>query len=87
MVKQTLTICQQKRTKCLSVFDHFAGLALKVLKRAGGLFFQVLTLSSIPSFEILIWGLVSKEMKKITTLSVFKVKIRIWKLENCSWQL
>ena len=71
----------------LSVFDHFAGLALKVLKGAGGLFFQVLTLSSIPSFEILIWGLVSKEMKKITTLSELKVKIRIWKLENCSWQL
>ena len=41
------------------------------------LFFQVLTLSSIPTIEILIWGLVSKEMKKITTLNEFNVKIKI----------
>ena len=33
MVKQTQTICQQKTTNCLSVFDHFVGLAFKGLKR------------------------------------------------------
>ena len=29
-----------------------------------------------------IWNLVPKEMKQIPTLYEFKVKIRIWKLEN-----
>ena len=28
MVKHTQTICQQKPTNCLSVLDHFVGLAL-----------------------------------------------------------
>ena len=32
MVKHTQTIRQQKPTNCLSVFDHFVGLALKGLK-------------------------------------------------------
>ena len=32
MVKHTQEIRQQKPTKCLSVFDHFVGLALKSLK-------------------------------------------------------
>ena len=31
MVKHTQTIRRQKPTNCLSVFDHFVGLALKVL--------------------------------------------------------
>ena len=33
MVKHTQTICRQQPTNCLSVFDHFVGLALKVLKQ------------------------------------------------------
>ena len=32
MVKHTQTICRLLPTNCLSVFDHFVGLALKVLK-------------------------------------------------------
>ena len=32
MVKHTQTICPQQPTNCLSVFDHFGGLALKELK-------------------------------------------------------
>ena len=32
MVKPTQTISRQKPTNCLSVFDHFVGLALKTLK-------------------------------------------------------
>ena len=32
MVKHTQTIPRQKPTNCLSVFDHFVGLALKELK-------------------------------------------------------
>ena len=32
MVKQTQTIRQQIATNCLSVFDHFAGLAFKEIK-------------------------------------------------------
>ena len=31
MVKHTQTICRQQPTNCLSVFDHFVVLALKVL--------------------------------------------------------
>ena len=33
MVKHTQAICRQKPTNCLSVFDHFVGLALKGLRR------------------------------------------------------
>ena len=33
MVKHIQTIRRQKLTNCLSVFDHFVGLALKVLKK------------------------------------------------------
>ena len=33
MVKHTQKIRQQKPTNCLSVFDHFEGLALKSLKQ------------------------------------------------------
>ena len=32
MVKHTQTIHRQKPTNCLSVFDHFVGLALKGLR-------------------------------------------------------
>ena len=32
MVKHTQTICRQKLTNCLRVFDHFVGLALKRLR-------------------------------------------------------
>ena len=32
IVKQTQTICWEQPTNCLSVFDHFVGLALKGLK-------------------------------------------------------
>ena len=32
MVKHTQNICRQQPTNCLSVFDHFVGLALKGLK-------------------------------------------------------
>ena len=32
MDKQTQTICWQQPTNCLSVFDHFLGLALKGLR-------------------------------------------------------
>ena len=31
MVRQTQTIRRQQQTNCLSVFDHFVGLALKGL--------------------------------------------------------
>ena len=31
MVKHTQTICRQQPPNCLSVFDHFVGLALKGL--------------------------------------------------------
>ena len=31
MVKRTQILCQQKPKNCLSVFDHFVGLALKGL--------------------------------------------------------
>ena len=30
-----------------------------------------------------IWDLVPKERKQVTTLNEFKVKIKIWELENC----
>ena len=33
MVKHSQTIRQQQPTSCLSVFDHFVGLALKGLKK------------------------------------------------------
>ena len=33
MVKHTQTICRQQPTNCLSVFDHFVGLALKGLRK------------------------------------------------------
>ena len=33
MVKIAQTICLQKPTNCLSVFDHFVGLALKKLRK------------------------------------------------------
>ena len=33
MINHTQTIHRQKPTNCLSMFDHFAGLALKVLKQ------------------------------------------------------
>ena len=33
MVKHTQTICWQKPTNCLSVFDHFVGWALKGLSK------------------------------------------------------
>ena len=36
MVKHTKTIRWQKPTNCLSVFDHFVGLALKGLKGDSG---------------------------------------------------
>ena len=36
MVKHTQTIRWQKPTNCLSVFDHFMGLALKGLKGDSG---------------------------------------------------
>ena len=32
MVRHTQTICRQQPTNCLSVFDHFLGLALEGLK-------------------------------------------------------
>ena len=32
MVKHTQTICQKNPTNCMSVFDHFVGLALKGLR-------------------------------------------------------
>ena len=43
MVKHTQTICWQKLTNCLSVFDDFVGLALKGLKKgdSGAVFFCV----------------------------------------------
>ena len=34
-----------------------------------------------------IWDLVPKEMKQVTTLNKFKVKIKIWKLGNCPCRL
>ena len=30
-----------------------------------------------------IWDLVPKEMKQVITLNEFKVKIKLWELENC----
>ena len=35
MVKHTQIIHQQKLTNCLSVFDHFVGLAVKELRKTG----------------------------------------------------
>ena len=32
MAKHTQTICRQQPTNCLTVFDHFVGLAFKGLK-------------------------------------------------------
>ena len=40
MVKQTQTIRRQQPKNCLSVFDHFMGLALKGLIGAQGVNFQ-----------------------------------------------
>ena len=40
MVKNTQTIRRQKPTNCLSVFDHFVGLALKWLRK-----FDILSIS------------------------------------------
>ena len=37
MVKHTQTIRREKPTNCLSVFDHFVGLAPKGLMFSGGL--------------------------------------------------
>ena len=34
-----------------------------------------------------IWDLVPKEMKKAIILNEFKTKIKIWKLENCTYRL
>ena len=34
-----------------------------------------------------IWDHVPKEVKQVTTLNEFKVKIKIWKLENFPYQL
>ena len=34
-----------------------------------------------------ICDLVTKEMKQVTTLNEFKVKIKIWKLETCPCRL
>ena len=33
------------------------------------------------------WYLVRKEMKQVTALHEFKIKIKIWKLENCLYRL
>ena len=42
MVKHTQTIRRQQPTNCLSVFDHFVGLALKRLKKIK-ILFSILT--------------------------------------------
>ena len=34
-----------------------------------------------------IWDLVPQEIKQVTTLNELKIKIKIWKLENCSYRL
>ena len=46
MVKHTRTIRQQQRANCLSVFDHFVGLALKGFKFECNTDFQLTTKSS-----------------------------------------
>ena len=40
-------------------------------------------LGIMPCVGLKIWGLVSKEMKQVTTLNQFKAKIKTWRLENC----
>ena len=51
MVKQTQTIRWQQPTNCLSVFDHFLGLALKGLGRN---LFQRFKKSTILPYENLL---------------------------------
>ena len=41
MVKHTQTICLQKPTNCVSVFDHFVGLKLKRLRTFNGQSFRI----------------------------------------------
>ena len=45
MVKRTQAICQQEPTNCLSMFDHFVGLALKGLSSVSIIDFMALVQS------------------------------------------
>ena len=38
---------------------------------------------SITYFGLIIWNLISEELKNITFLNIFKKEIRIWKPKNC----
>ena len=51
MVKHTQTIRRQKPTNCLSVFDHFVGLALEGLK--SGCLINFSQLKSFPICDVL----------------------------------
>ena len=48
MVKHTQAICWLLPTNCSSVFDHFAGLALKGLTAQGNNNFHICTISKAP---------------------------------------
>ena len=44
-------------------------------------------LETISYMPTRIWDLAPKETRQVTTLSEFKTKIKIWKLENCPYRL
>ena len=44
-------------------------------------------LQTISYMAPIIWNLVPKEMKQVTTLNEFKTKIKIWKLQKCPCRL
>ena len=52
MVKRTQTICRKKPTSCLSVFDHFVGLALKGLILLQTAFMSFCTFFFQTSYEV-----------------------------------
>ena len=56
MVKHTQTIRQQKPTNCLSVFDHFVGLALKWLKHRESDQFMILIILLCFPLNLVIHG-------------------------------
>ena len=62
MIKHTQTIRGQKQTNCLSVFDHFVGLALKGLM-------LVLLSDGVP------WSFAETEILRDVTFSLSNVRL------------
>ena len=69
MVKHTQTIRRQKPTNCLSVFNHFVGLALKGLRYQ----FMGLIMIDIEQVKFMekFWGF-SRQSTKIESTEYFK---------------